>query len=111
MPRLYAGLRYQPAKPGALTAANPTLIRDFLRAAKSAGLRVYFQVQAAIPPGYRVQFGGPAGDDRPTLPNGSRPTRSVANNGSLASPHIRAYTQALLRDLVARLPGPRWPAR
>src|SRR6185503_13411294 len=67
-------------------------------------LKVYLQVQAAIPPGYRVQFGGPTDDDRPRLPNGRIPPRRLANNGSLASPHIRDYTQALLRDLCRAYP-------
>ena len=61
-------------------------------------------MQAAIPPGYRVQFGGPAEDDRPRLPDGRIPPRRVANNGSLASPHIRDYTEALIRDLCRAYP-------
>jgi hypothetical protein len=56
--RLYRGLRYQPAAPGELTRKQRGVVRDFVRAAKGRGLRVYFQIQAAIPPGYRVQSGG-----------------------------------------------------
>lgn len=68
-------------------------------------MKVYFQVQAAIPPGYRVQFGGPVDDDRARLPDGSIPTKRLDKNGSLASPHILEYGEALLRDLVTQYPG------
>lgn len=102
--RLYNGLRYQPAAPGDLTRKSGTVIRDFLRAAQSRHIKTYLQVQAAIPPGYRVQFGGPVGDDRPQLPDGRVPPRRLANNGSLASPHILDYTLALTRDLLRAYP-------
>jgi hypothetical protein len=62
------------------------------------------QIQSAIPTGYRVQFGGSREDDRARLPDGRIPPRRLANNGSLASPHIRAYTQALLGDLCRAYP-------
>jgi len=60
---------------------------------------------AAIPPGHRVQFGGPSDEDRPRLPDGSLSGARVDNNGSLASPHIRAYTCALIRDVLRAYPG------
>jgi hypothetical protein len=65
---------------------------------------VYLQVQAAIPPGYRVQFGGPTEDDRPRLPDGRLPPRRLAKNGSLASPHVLDYAHALVRDLCRTYP-------
>ncbi|MCC6540230.1 MAG: hypothetical protein IT162_21970 [Bryobacterales bacterium] len=102
--RLYAGLRYQPAATNELTARHGVLIRQFIRAAQARKLKVYLQVQAAIPPGYRVQFGGPQGDDKPQLPDGRVPPTRLANNGSLASPHITAYHQALLKDLIGAYP-------
>ena len=107
---LYGGLRYQPPRPGELTRRHGKTIADFVSAARRAGLAVYFQVQAASPPGYRVQFGGPLGDDTPLLPDGRVPPRRVANNASLASPDVRAYNQALTRDPSSRLPGNRRPA-
>ncbi len=67
-------------------------------------MRTYLQVQAAIPPGYRVQFGGPAADDEPLLFDGSVVRDRLDKNGSLASPHIRDYTAALLKDLVRAYP-------
>ena len=67
------------------------------------GPKVYFQVQAASPPSYRVQFGGPE-EDRPRLPDGRIPPRRVANNGSLASDDIRRYVNALIRDLFRAYP-------
>lgn len=102
--RLYRGLRYQPSAPTDLTRREGPIIEQFIRAAQARHLKVYFQVQAAIPPGYRVQFGGPADDDRPRLPDGRIPPRRLAKNGSLASPHIREYTQALLCDLCRVYP-------
>jgi len=103
-PGRYAGLRYQPSAPTALTASQGPLVAQFVAEAKRRGLKVYFQVQAAIPPGYRVQFGGPQDDDAPRLPDGSVPPRRVDKNGSLASPHILDYGAALLGDLAAAYP-------
>lgn len=100
----YRGLRYQPAPPAGLTRRHGRIIGDFLRAAQARHLKVYLQVQAAIPPGYRVQFGGPVEDDQPRLPDGRIPPRRLDKNGSLASPHIRAYGRALLRDLCRAYP-------
>ncbi|HAH47373.1 MAG TPA: hypothetical protein DCM07_21430, partial [Planctomycetaceae bacterium] len=101
---LYSGLRYQPAPADELTHSAGHVVADFIEAAHERGLEVYFQVQAAIPPGYRVQFGGPVEEDIPRLPDGSLPRRRVANNGSLASPHIIEYQHALIRDLLNQYP-------
>jgi hypothetical protein len=102
--KLYAGLRYQPPEPDGHTTREGRIVADALAAAKARGLQTHLQVQAAIPPGYRVQFGGPEEEDRPRLPDGTSPVQRVDNNGSLASPHILAYTQALIRDLAAAYP-------
>jgi hypothetical protein len=101
---LYEGLRYQPPAPSALTRREGHLIDEFIDAVHDEGLRVYFQVQAAIPPGYRVQFGGPTEEDRPRLPDGRIPPRRLAKNGSLASPEIIRYEHALIRDLIEQYP-------
>lgn len=103
-PGLYRGLPYQPSPATELTKKQGGLIGQFIRQAHGAGLKVYFQVQAAIPPGYRVQFGGPREKDRATLPDGRIPPRRLANNGSLASAAIRGYTEALLKDLAKTYP-------
>lgn len=102
--RLYEGLRYRPAEPDALSAREGGIVAAAIAQARKRGLAVHLQVQAAIPPGYRVQFGGPVDEDRPRLPDGSSPAVRVDNNGSLASPHILAYTRALIRDLVRAYP-------
>ena len=101
---LYAGLRYRPAAADELTDSQGGIIADSIRAAKARGLEVYLQIQAAIPPGYRVQFGGPDEDDRPRLPDGTSPVVRVDNNASLASPHIHAYARALVHDIVRAYP-------
>jgi hypothetical protein len=101
---LYRGLRYQPPEPGELTRRHGRVVLDLLRAAQRRHLKCYLQVQAAIPPGYRVQFGGPAEDDRPRLPDGRLPPRQLAKNGSLASPHVLDYEHALIRDLCHHYP-------
>lgn len=100
----YRGLRYQPPPPTELTESDGAIVREFLDAAQGRHLQVYLQVQAAIPPGYRVQFGGPTEDDQPRLPDGRMAKRRLAKNGSLASPHIRNYLAALLRDLLRVYP-------
>ena len=60
---LYQGLRYQPSEPTALTRSQGHILHDFIKAAQARHITVYFQVQAAIPPGYRVQFGGPVDEE------------------------------------------------
>lgn len=102
--KLYDGLRYQPAMPTELTKQSGSVIGEFIRAAHARHLKVYLQVQAAIPPGYRVQFGGPLEDDLPRRPDGQVPARRVSKNGSLASEHLRKYLDALLRDLLRVYP-------
>jgi hypothetical protein len=101
---LYAELRYQPPQTTELTRRDGHVVADFLRAARERGLKTYFQVMAAIPPGYRVQFGGPVEADTPRLPDGRLPGKRVDNNGSLASLHVIAYTHALIRDLLRAYP-------
>jgi hypothetical protein len=102
--RLYQGLRYQPAEPTDLTHRAGSVVQNLIRAAQSRHLKAYLQVQAAIPPGYRVQFGGPIDEDRPRLPDGRLPPRRLAKNGSLASRHIIDYARALIRDLCSTYP-------
>lgn len=97
---LYHGLRYQPAATTPLTREQGHVVADFIAAARGRGLKGYFQVMAAIPPGYRVQFGGPTEDDTPRLPDGRLPGKRVDKNGSLASEEIIAYQHALIRDLL-----------
>lgn len=101
---LYRGLKYQPTAASELTRKEGAVVERVIRSAKARRMTVYLQVQAAIPPGYRVQFGGPADEDRPRLPDGRLAPRRLANNGSLASGHILEYTAALLRDLLRAYP-------
>ena len=101
---LYKGLRYQPPEPSELTREAGSVVGQFIKVARQQGLKVYFQVQAAIPPGYRVQFGGPTEQDRPRLPSGKLPPRRLAKNGSLASKEILNYEHALIRDLLSQYP-------
>ncbi len=100
----YAGLRYQPPEPDALTAREGAVVARFLSEAKARGMEAQLQVQAAIPPGYRVQFGADQGDDELLLPDGGALRRRVDRNASLASPHVRDYLAALLEDLAAAYP-------
>jgi hypothetical protein len=102
--QFYRGLRYQPAEATELTHRDGHIVHDLIRAAQARHLKVYLQIQAAIPPGYRVQFGGPTDDDRPRLPDGRLPPKRLAKNGSLASRHIIDYTHALIHDLCRAYP-------
>ncbi len=102
--KLFEGLRYQPAQANALTRQHGGLIKDFIREAQRRKVKVYFQVQAAIPPGYRVQFGGPKPEDAPRLPDGRIPPRRLANNGSLGSVEVQNYLSALIRDIFKNYP-------
>ncbi len=101
---LYEGLRYQPAAASELTGREGAVVGEFIAAAQKRGIQVHLQVQAAIPPGYRVQFGGPEAEDEPLLPDGSTHVGRVDKNGSLAAPEITAYLEALLKDVVKAYP-------
>ena len=101
---LYRGLRYQPPEPGELTRKEGAKVGGFIRAAKKAGLKVFLQVQAASPPGYRVQFSGLQEDDMPRMVDGRVPPRRVDKNASLASPHIAQYARAMAKDLLKSYP-------
>ena len=101
---LYDGLRYQPDPVGDLTRHEGRLVAEFVRAAKEAGFKVYFQIMAAIPPAYRVQFCNLTDDDMPRLPNGSLPKVRIDTNGSLASPNLIAYENAFICDLCKAYP-------
>jgi hypothetical protein len=100
----YQGLRYQPSAPDDLTASDGETVGRFVSAIRRRGLTPWFQVQAAIPPGYRVQFGAIHPEDEPLLPEGRPAENRLDKNGSLASPHIRSYLKALIADLAAAYP-------
>lgn len=102
---LYEGLRYQPSEPDALTEREGKKISEFIDQTKARGLGAYMQVQSAIPPGYKVQFGGPVSEDRSRMPDGSEFEGRVDKNASLASPHVIDYGCALLRDLIQAYPN------
>ncbi|MEM7567662.1 MAG: hypothetical protein AAF321_10575, partial [Pseudomonadota bacterium] len=101
---LYSGLPYQPPEPDALTVREGETVQRFIGAAKARGMAVWLQVQSAIPPGYRVQFGGPHPEDAPLGPNGAPVPDRVDANASLAAPAVLAYGEAMLRDLVRAYP-------
>ena len=102
--QLYADGPYQPPAADELTASEGDIVGRFLDAAGDAGVRTYLQVQAAIPPGYRVQFGGARECDMPLLPNGKPPANRVAANASLGVKSILSYQRALITDLVRQYP-------
>jgi hypothetical protein len=103
-PALYDGLAYRPPEPDALTEEQGAVVGQFLDAARSRGMEVWLQIQAAIPPCYRVQFGGPLPADEPLLPDGAPFPGRVDRNASLASPDVRAYVRAIVRDLWRNYP-------
>lgn len=101
----YAGLRYQPTPPGALTESQGDLLDRVFAAAAARGIEVLLQVMAASPPGYRVQFSGALPDDECLGPDGAPLPGRVDRNASLASPHVRAYTATLVAELAERYPS------
>jgi len=103
-PALYDGLAYRPPAPDALTDAQGAVVGRFVDAAKARGLEVWMQIQAAIPPCYRVQFGGPLPGDEPLMPGGAPRPGRVDRNASLAAPGLRAYVRAITRDLCRAYP-------
>ena len=101
---LYEGLRYRPPAPGDLTRREGGTVARFIEAAQARGLKAWLQVQSAIPPGYRVQFGGPRPEDAPLGPDGEPVPGRVDANASLAAPEVLDYGCALLRDLARAYP-------
>ena len=102
----YAETPYKPRRANELTDEHGAIIGEFIDAALERGMKVYIQISAATPSGLRDE-------DVPLLPKGSRPQR-MAETGSLASPAIRAYNRAYVRDLLAQYPRitgfrPDWP--
>lgn len=102
---LYEGLAYQPPEPDALTAREGAVVARFLEAAKARGMTTHLQVQSVIPPGYRVQFGGPRAADQMLGPDNAPVEGRVDANASLASPDVLAYGEAMLADLAAQYPS------
>ena len=100
----YEGSVYQPARATELTYNCGGQIRELFVAAKERGLSTYLQVMAAIPPCYRVQFGGPVQADQPLLPSGKPVPARVDRNASLASRNLRRYVRGLVADLCANYP-------
>lgn len=103
--KLYQETSYSPPTRAEWGITDANLIDDVIEACHDAGLEIYFQVQAAIPPGYRVQFGGPTDADAPRLFDDRIPEGRVAKNASLVSPNIRNYQNGLLADLISRYPS------
>jgi hypothetical protein len=103
----FADSPYRPREPNDLTESTGIIVGEFIAAAKDAGLRVYLQTGAVQPPGLRPE-------DIPRLPDGRLPQDRMADTGSLASPAIRAYNRAWVRDVFAQyaqIDGirPDWP--
>lgn len=102
--RLYEALTYRPPEPDALTDAEGGKVGAFLDAAKARGLEAWLQIQAAIPPCYRVQFGGPVPEDEPMTPDGLPVLGRVDRNASLGSEELRTYLRAIIFDLARAYP-------
>lgn len=103
-PALYRRTPYDPPETGAETQRDGSVIGAFLDLAKTRGLQTWLQIQAAIPPCHRVQFGGPATGDHCLMPDGSKVTSRVDKNASLASNDLRAYLRAFVTDLCRAYP-------
>jgi len=102
---LYINTCYQPPQGDKLTETEGEVVAEALSMMKSRGLKTFFQVQAAIPPGYRVQFSGVVKKDEPLLPNGRQVDNRVAANASLASEDVLNYQIALIKDLFQQYPN------
>ena len=101
---LYDGLAYQPPAPDSLTQDEGPNVGQFIEQAKAHNMEVWLQIQAAIPPCYKVQFGAPLPEDEPLLPDyRPRPGR-VDRNACLASANLRQYVRAMVSDLYRNYP-------
>ncbi len=101
---LYDGLVYQPPAPSSLTQDEGPIVKRFIEQAKAQNMEVWLQIQAAIPPCYRVQFGQPLPEDEPLLPDNSPRPGRVDRNACLASANVREYVRAIVSDLYRNYP-------
>ncbi len=95
---------YRPDPADTLTYVEKDRLTEFLSAARLRGLSTSLQIMAAIPPCYRVQFGGPVAEDQPLMPDGQPVPDRVDRNASLASVNLRRYMRGLIRDLCEAFP-------
>ena len=102
---LYDNTCYSPPPATQLTNSDKNVVSYVIDQIKARGMEAYFQIQAAIPPGYRVQFSGVADKDIPRLPNGQSVENRVALNASLASEDVFQYQLALMIDLFRQYPS------
>jgi hypothetical protein len=102
--QLYQGCRYQPPPDQDLTVREGPAVAAFLGACKRAGIETQFQLMAAAPPAYRVQWRQALGPDEPLTAFGDPAPGRVDANLSLASPDLRQYMAALIQDLVDQYP-------
>ena len=93
----YRDTPYAPRPANDLTKSYGSIIGQFVDGALGRGLEVYFQIGATQPRGLREE-------DVPRLPNGELPQNRMAETGSLASPAIRSYIRAYVRDLLNAYP-------
>ena len=101
---LYENLAYSPPPANELTSKAGADISEFLDSAQLRGMESWLQIQAAIPPCHRVQFGEPLLCDTPMLPDGSLGKRRVDRNASLASTNLRLYMRAFIKDICTAYP-------
>lgn len=101
---LYEDLIYRPPEVTAQTGKAGGLLGAFFDEAASRGMESWLQIQAAIPPCHRVQFGGPAAGDHPMLPDGTAGAARVDRNVSLRSEDLRAYMRAFVTDICRNYP-------
>ena len=94
----YSSSSYEPRRVKELTHLHGGIIDQFIGAADDAGLKVYFQLGSVQPSGLRD-------DDRPCQPDRTVAAVRMADTGSLASPAIRSYNRAYVKDLLERYPA------
>jgi len=101
---LYENTRYKPPAANELTDKQGHVVEQFINAAKVRSMKIWFQVQAAIPPGYRVQFAGTRSEDAALGPDGLEGPPRVDQNTSLASADVIEYGKAMMKDLARAYP-------
>jgi hypothetical protein len=99
---LFAGIKYVPKPANGLTAKHGAVIADFIAEARRRGLKTYLQAHVSHLPGLRPGVDESARmADVPRLPDGSPPGEHMVHFAALASPDIRAYFAAEVKDILA----------
>lgn len=102
---LFSGMKYTPKPENDLTDKHGHVISDFIAEAHRRGMKVYLQMHVSHLPDLREGLSESERlPDVPRLPDGNPPNERMVQFASLASPAIRDYFAAEVKDVLQAYP-------